>query len=148
MFSQLVGELRAGLTRMKHRPFLEAALATAALVAEADGEVKLSERSRLDEILESLDVLKMYDVHDAVDLFNEYLKDLAVEREKAQENLLKVIGEVADNPEEADLIVRVGLAIGAADGVVDPSEHETIARICKVLGLKPAQYAAPEASDG
>lgn len=140
MLSELIGELRSGLDRMRHKPFLEASMAAAALVAVADGTVSLSERSRLDEILESLDLLKLYDVHDAVDLFNGHLAAMEADMALAKEAALDQVAQVADDETESDLVLRIALAIGTADEVLAPEEIDILNQICTKLGLISDRY--------
>ena len=45
--------------RYRNRPFLKATMAACALVAVADGKVSFSQRVRVDQILETLDKLKV-----------------------------------------------------------------------------------------
>ncbi|WP_181905360.1 tellurite resistance TerB family protein [Aestuariispira insulae] len=137
---ELVDDLRLALERLKHRPFLEAAMATAALVAHSDGVVRLSERTRLDDILETLDLLKIYDVHDAVDLFNRYVDRLETDGGAAVEDALNDIARVSENPEEADLLVRVGMAISCADGDFEEGERRILKQICLTLHLPSENY--------
>ena len=47
-------------------------MAASALVATADGDISFGERVRLDQILETLEALKVYNPHDGVDLFRDY----------------------------------------------------------------------------
>ena len=51
-------------------------MAACALVAASDGRVSLSERSRVDLILESLEGLSLFDPHEGVEAFNRYLQQL------------------------------------------------------------------------
>ena len=140
MIVELVEDLKLALERMKHRPFLQATMATAALVAWADGEIRLSERSRLDDILENLDLLKIYDVHDAIDLFNDYVDRFKRQGGDAVEQALEDIGKVAHHPEEADLLVRIGLAISCADGDFEDVERKILRKICLALHLPSENY--------
>ncbi|WP_259782849.1 TerB family tellurite resistance protein [Aestuariispira ectoiniformans] len=140
MLSELIGELRSGINRMRHKPFLEASMAAAALVALADGIVSLSERSRLDEILEGLDLLKLYDVHDAVDIFNAHIAAMETDMALGKEGALGQVTLVADDAVEADLVVRIALAIGCADDNLTAEEIDILNRICTKLGLISDQY--------
>ena len=47
-------------------------MAACALIAISDGEITFSERIRVDQIVETLDALKVFDPHEAVDLFNDF----------------------------------------------------------------------------
>ena len=70
--SGLLTHLQGELERNRNSPFLNAAMAASELVATADGDVGFGERVRLDQILETLEALKVYDPHDGVDLFRDY----------------------------------------------------------------------------
>ena len=52
--------IQNALERQRNKPFLKATMAAAALAMLADGEIQLSERYRLDEILQQLERLKIY----------------------------------------------------------------------------------------
>lgn len=54
--SGLLTHFKGELERNRTRPFLCAAMAGAALVATADGDVSFGERIRLDQILETLEL--------------------------------------------------------------------------------------------
>ncbi|MEK9644418.1 MAG: hypothetical protein VW547_02635 [Alphaproteobacteria bacterium] len=69
MFETARETLRRGLARFPNRAFLDAVMAAAALVATADGEVTFSELSKLDDVLENVQDLQIYDPHVAVDLY-------------------------------------------------------------------------------
>ena len=125
----------AAARRHKHRPLLEATMATSALIAYADGEVTFSERSQIDRIVESLDTLKDFDVHEAVDLFKDYTEALRERPEAAHSKALAAVARVKDDPEAAALMVRIAMAISGADGTVSTPERESLAEICDVLGV-------------
>ena len=126
-------QLRAD--RHRNRPFLEATMATSALVAFSDGSVSFSERYRVDQILEHLDQLRAFDPHEAVDLFNDYVEALRERPEEARAQALAAIVPFAEDPDAARLIVRIGAAISQADGVFTESERTQIEEICATLGL-------------
>ena len=69
--------------RLRNRSFLEATMAASALVAMADGEVKFSELSALDDLLENVRELQVYDPHVAVDLCRDYVEAIAAERHRS-----------------------------------------------------------------
>lgn len=127
--------LNERLARHKYWPFLDACMSACALVAIADGEVSLSEQSRVDQILEQIDRLKLYDVHQAVDLFNERVDAIVNNRSKGRKVALDAIARVADDREAAELIVKVSLAVSWADGTFLESERAQLDAICSVLGL-------------
>ncbi|MDF1747807.1 MAG: TerB family tellurite resistance protein [Alphaproteobacteria bacterium] len=126
--------------RHKHRPFLEACMATCALVAIADGEVSLSERGRLDQIIDAIDRLSIFDVHEAVDLFNETIDAIKANPVDGRKQALKPIAECRSEAGDAVLLVKVALAVGQVDGVLLASERAQCEVICKALGLNLSDF--------
>ena len=125
----------AAARRHKHRPLLEATMATSALIAYADGEVTFSERTQIDRIVEGLDSLKDFDVHEAIDLFTDYTEALRDRPEAAHAKALAAVARIRDDEEAAALIVRIAMAISGADGEVSEPERASLSEICGVLGL-------------
>ncbi len=111
-------------------------MACCALVAIADGEVSLSERGRVDQILEAIDKLRFFDVHEAVDLFNGYVDGIVQAEAKGRRHALEVVKEMRHEAGDAVLLVKVALAISRADGVFLESERAQCEAICDVLGLE------------
>ena len=73
ILADLVDRYQEHLERLKNRAFLRATMAACALVAVADGRVTFSERVRVDQILETLEALRIFDPHEGVNLFNEFV---------------------------------------------------------------------------
>ena len=136
----LKNSLREQVSRHRNRPFFEAAMAAAALVVQADGKVTLSERHRLDQIIEQLDQLKIFDVHEAADLMNDNLDAIRHHPREAHPRLLKAVARIADDSKAAHLLVRICLAISIADDEYHPDEKARIGEICDALGLDPAEF--------
>ena len=135
LLERLKDSIRTQAARHRNRSFLEATMAAAALVSYADGEVSLSERVRVDQILERLDQLKIYDPHLGVDLFNEVVDALTNAPADGREMALARIKAVAKDPEASQLMVRICCAISEADGDFSPAEKRTIEAICGALGV-------------
>ena len=126
--------------RHRNRPFLEACMATCALVAIADGEVSLSERSRVDDVLEAIDRLKIFDVHEAVDLFNAHVDAIRTEPVKGRKAALEAVKEMRHDAGDAVMLVKIALAISRVDGDFLDSERAQCEAICRVLGLDLRDY--------
>ena len=54
--------------------------------------------------------------------------------------MLAAIGRIADDEDEARLLVRLCLAVSRADGVFQDEERERIIEICARLGLAPDEF--------
>lgn len=125
--------------RHKNRPFLEATMAAAALVAAADGAVSFSERVRIDQLLEHLDQLKVFDPHEAVNIFNAYVDGLRDSPEDGRAKALSAVAGVSDDREAATLMVRIATAISRADGIFTETERNELGAICAALDLSPEE---------
>lgn len=135
---ELVAEYRVRLERHRNRPFLRASMAACALVASVDGEVTLSQRVRVDQILDTLEALQVFDPHEAVDLFNEYVASIFASPRAGRRAALDDVRKVAaGDPEKALLIVRICLAVGDAGGDISIAEQIEIVTLCSLLGVAP-----------
>lgn len=128
------------VARHRARPFLEACMASCALVAIADGAVSLAERGRVDQILEAIDRLRLFDVHDSVDLFNAYVDGVARDETAGRRRALAAIEEMRHEAGDAVLVVKIAIAVSRADGRFVESERAQCAQIARVLGLDLADY--------
>ena len=126
---------RLQLERYRNRGFLKAAMAAAALVADADGEVTLSERYRIDAILKRLERLRLHDPHKAIEILNRFLANLRDEADTARPVLLGKVSRMADDPESAHILIRIAHSVSDADGVVSDAEADRIDQIRSVLNL-------------
>ena len=132
---------RLQLERYRNRGFLKAAMAAAALVADADGEVTLSERYRIDAILERLERLRLHDPHKAVEILDRFLSSLHDDAEAARPILLGKVSRMAHDPEAAQILIRIAHSVSDADGEVNEAEVDRIAQIRSVLNLSPEASA-------
>jgi tellurite resistance protein len=135
---ELVTDYRTRLERHRNRPFLRASMAACALVATVDGEVTLSQRLRIDQILDTLEALQVFDPHEAVDLFNDYAgRILAHPREGRRAALADIRKVTEEDPEKVPLIMRICLAVGEAGGELSLPEQIEIVTLCGILGVQP-----------
>ncbi len=137
--STLTDSFREQLERRRNRPFLRATMAACALVAAADGRVSLGERVRVDQVLDTLERLRVFDPHEGVDLFND-LTDaiLANPKDGHRAAIDALLAGVGGDSEAAELLIRVCLAVSEMSGddsrLVDEIE---IVSLCSRLGVDP-----------
>ena len=136
---------RLQLERYRNRGFLKAAMAAAALVADADGEVTLSERYRIDAILKRLERLRLYDPHKAVEILDRFLASLHDDADTARPVLLGKVSRMANDSEAAQILVRIAHSVSDADGTVSDAEVNRIDQIRSVLNLS-SEDAAPSSA--
>ncbi|MEQ8196340.1 MAG: TerB family tellurite resistance protein [Rhodospirillales bacterium] len=135
--ANLVNNWQDAIERHRNRPFLEAAMAACAMVATDDGTVSFAERVRVDQILETLDQLNIYDPHEGVDIFNEYVDEVRNSPKQGREEALKAIEAFAGEPESASLLIRICLAVAEADGKATLADQIEIVTLCSLLAVDP-----------
>lgn len=133
--ASLLDDYQLEVERLRKRPFLKASMAACALAAVADGAPTLSERIRVDQILETLEALKIFDPHQGVDLFNEYSNAILQSREDGHKKALDAVRAVSGNPDCAALLLRMCLAVAEAKGEKTRMDEIEIAAVCEVLGI-------------
>lgn len=127
--------------RMKNRKVLEASMATAALVATADGVVTFSERVAVDQVLLNVDALMVFDAHEAIDRFNQFIEAIQADPTAGEEGAMQAIATMKDDPNSADIMVRIGCAISRADGNFSTAEKMQVQAIADALGIEPPELS-------
>jgi len=146
--SSLLTDYRAQLERHRNRPFLRAAMAACAVAAVADGEVSFSERIRVDQILDTLEDLKVFDPHEAVDIFNEFTAGILDNPQAGRDRALEAVRAVTTEPERAELLVRICLAVAEAKGKKNLVDQIEIVMLCSRLGVEPTFAGLYTSDDG
>jgi tellurite resistance protein TerB len=147
LFQLLVQSLQLHGERLRNKKFLEASMAASALVATADGDVSFSERSAVDSVLDSVEALQVFDVHEAVDIFSDFVTDIQSDIEQGRSRAMDAVTAVADDNEAAELVVRIGCAISRADGKLTEKEKEQVTEIADSLGVAaPLDGTSPSAA--
>lgn len=138
----LINNFQESLERNRNRPFLNATMAACALVATADGKVSFRERVRVDQILETLEALKIFDPHEAVDLFNEFSDAILASPKDGHDKALLALAESDEGVETKSLIIRICCAISEVnhdpgDNAAFAADKIEIVSLCSRLGIDP-----------
>lgn len=127
--------LAVELDKFRNRQFLDATMAASALVSMADGDANITELNILDQALETIQELRIYDPHDALDLYRDYLEGLRQDPAGTREKIMQAIGKLRDDEHAAMLLIRVCVAIGKADENFSEPEKAVIQDLCGSLTL-------------
>lgn len=128
------------IERQRDRNFLKAAMAASALTAYADGKVSVAERYKVEEVLDHLQRLHIYDTDKALQKFEEYVRALERDVDSAAPVLLGKLSRMAGNREAAELIALIAIDISEADEYVNRAERLQFDEICAALDLDPTAY--------
>ena len=143
----LLTEIQNRVRQHTNRPFLKAAMAASALAAYADGKVTISERYSIDHILDTMETLKIYDPHKAIEILKSYLMELETNPITAQKVLTNKLTRIASDKDAAYLIARIALQVSYADGDFSEVEKGQFASVCRALGLEPKDVYPAWAKD-
>ena len=121
--------------KRQNKLFLRGAMAACAMVSISDGEVHFCDRIRLDQILTTLDRLKIFDPHEGVEIFNYFTEKIRTSPKEGHNEALAAVKEVAIDKTTAELVVRLCLAISLSDGKTNMVEQIEIVSLCSLLGV-------------
>jgi len=136
IFRAARASLAKKIERHRNKPFLEAMMSATALLAFADKEMMFLQRLALDFILENVKELKVFDVHQAVNLFRDYSKEVQEDFNKAREKVLRTVAKFSGDQQKAGLLVRACILIAKADGNFSEPEQKVVDELCRVLCLE------------
>ncbi len=140
----LLGRLKdpfaAGAMRTRNKAFLAATMASAAFVASTQDGVSFARRHALDQILESVEQLKAFEVHAAVDLFDDFVGQFRSAPERARARALKAIAALAGQAEAAELLVRIAETVARAEGEVSAEIRARVGEIARTLGVAEPEF--------
>lgn len=137
-FSKLKNGAETTLAKVTSRPLLEAVSGAAVLVAYADGSCSSEEKEKTGAALKLK--LPQFEGGDIIKAWNKAELMLSMGVEFGTPDVLKEIAKGAKTPEHGDLVVRVAILIGGADGNFDDNEKAVVRRICEHLSLPARNY--------
>lgn len=131
--------LATELDKFRNRQFLEATMAASALVSMADGDANITELNILDQALETIQELRIYDPHDAIDMYRDYVDGMRESPGATRGKIMQAVGRVQEDRHAALLLIQVCVAIGKADENFSEPEKEAIKELCGTLMLDCAE---------
>lgn len=144
MFGMLKKALKAGAKEVtadysQNRNYLEAVAAVAALVANADGDIEPSERTKAVSVIVNHPKLgKMYDqrvIKETADLMFERARDFS-----GRNSLAKELDDIKSDKQMAEDVYAIGVDIAMADGDLEPAEKDMLAKVANRLQVDASQF--------
>lgn len=133
-------ELKTDALKYKSKDFLQAVLGGSALIAYADGDVTSDEKKKMMAFIQNNEALSIYDTGEVVNCFKDYIDTFDFDQDVGQAKAMQAIGKMRGKDEQARLIMRIVIAIGASDGDFDSQEKAVATHIAQELGLDPAEF--------
>lgn len=133
-------KLTTEVGKFKNKEFMEAIVSGCALVAAADGEISSSEKLKMSGFIKNSKELKVFDMDKVIEAFSSACSKFEFDEQIGRAEALAVVGKIRGKPEQARLLVRVCIAIGASDGNFDDNEKAVCKLLCAELGLPPTDF--------
>jgi tellurite resistance protein len=143
----MAGDLRAKLKdemdRYRNRDFLKAMMAVCALTALADGDFNIAEKYEVERIIDTTDVLRVFDSKKVVGIFDDYVHAIRNEdHTRVRKVLNNKIDRFALDYKGSRTLLRAAYLVMAADGEITPDELTEFNRIALLLEHQPATFWA------
>jgi len=107
------------------------------MVSASEGQVSFADRIRVDEIMETLTRLKVFDPHEGVAIFNHHAARILASPQAGRAAALEKIKAVTADPETAEILIDLCLAVSLSNGVTSLVEHIEIVSLCGLIGVDP-----------
>ncbi|CDL86843.1 tellurite resistance TerB family protein [Xenorhabdus cabanillasii] len=133
-------ELANQVGRFKNRKFMEGTVAVCAHVAMASNGVSSEEKQKMVGFIKNSPELKVFDTTEIIEFFNKLVSSYEFDADIGKGEAMKYIMALKQQPEAAQLALRVGIAVAKSDGDFDNDEKNAAREICTSLGFAPADF--------
>ncbi|MGG8023212.1 tellurite resistance TerB family protein [Klebsiella aerogenes] len=133
-------ELVKQVGRFKNKKFMQGTVAVCARIAVSSDGVSAEEKQKMMGFLRSSEEMKVFDTNEVIDFFNKLVSSFDFDMEIGKGETMKFILALKDQPEAAQLAVRVGIAVGKSDGNFDPDEQAAAREIIAALGFSAEEF--------
>ncbi|OIX90586.1 tellurite resistance TerB family protein [Pantoea sp. Ae16] len=133
-------ELTKQVGRYKNRAFLEGTVAVCARIAVASDGVSAEEKQKMMGFLRASPELSIFDTTEVIQFFEKLVTSYSFDMEVGKGETMKYILALKNKPEQAQLAVRVGIAVAKSDGDFDATEQANAREIIQALGFQPAEF--------
>jgi len=133
-------ELTRQVSRYKNKKFMQGTVAVCARIAVSSDGVSAEEKQKMIGFLRSSEELKVFETNEVIEFFNKLVTSFDFDIEIGKGETMKYILALKDQPEAAQLAVRVGIAVAKSDGNFDLDEQKAAREIAIALGFEPAEF--------
>lgn len=139
LFNRLRGKAKSEVKKLQGRAFLDAAMATAALVAYADGDASAQEERKLLEFVQTTDALNAYSLDEVKGSFTSVVAQLRTDKIIGQGKAFSVIEKFA-NKDESSILIALAISVANSENGIDDDEKAVIRKVIAVLKANEALY--------
>ncbi len=137
-FKDRMSDLQAGVSRYKDKEAAEAIVAIMTGVAYADGELEKEEKAKMAGAFRINPILSQFDFSILTKKFDELSNQCEFDADIGLDACIKELRDVGNNAtmEKRITIMRLGVASAKADGEIEDTERQFLARCAAELGVE------------
>ena len=132
-------ELANTSIKSENKDLMEAMVASAVLVAYADGELSGEEMDKTRKIIESTAQLTVFG-QEPMQVFDRLCDKMEASKRQGKFDLLKEVSEVQSGSEDAARVLIMAIEVADASGSIEGTEMDSLKLIAGKLGLKLEQF--------
>jgi tellurite resistance protein TerB len=137
---QKASDLKNEAMKFKNKDFLNAAISGSVLISMADGHVSSEEKQKMMRFIENYEALSVFSSKDLIDAFQNAMSQIEFDKDLGEAKAYDAIRKMKGKDDAARLIMRLIIAIAAADGNFDDDEKRVARKIAMELALNPADF--------
>jgi tellurite resistance protein TerB len=143
-----LGKLFGGATAATNRvagrtDLLEACLASAALVAAADGNISPEEVVQAIDVVKNNETLNKAFSQQDIDATMNRMISRAKGGYSGQAQLYKELREIGNDQEDAEAVYLIAVDVAFADGTCDAKERAVLTQVAKTIGVDASKWPLP-----
>lgn len=138
-FDKIKSSITSEYKKLANKKLMEGTIAACTLIINANGVAKPEEKQKMVGFIQNNEQLNVYKMDDVISTFEKYYSKFKFDMNIAKGEVLRAVAKIKD-PNEAQLLVRVLIAVGSADGDFDPDEKQCVRDIIRTLGLETRDF--------
>ena len=135
-----ISTVETELTKFKNKELMQAIVAGCAMVAYADGNASSSEKQKMLGFIKQSDAVKVFNADEVISAFSSYISKFEFDQNIGMGEAMAAVIKLKSKPEQAQLLIRVCIAIASSDGNFDADEQKAIIQMCRSLDLEPSAF--------
>ncbi len=132
-------ELATKSIKAENKDLMEAMVGCACLIAYADGELENEEITAIKKLLDNSVALKSFN-NEPMQEFDRLCDLMESGLRMGRLEVMKEIKDIANNKDDAEMVLVMGIEVAFADGDYEKEEKEELEKIAKALNLNLTDY--------
>lgn len=135
-------DARVEMKKVENRDLMQAIVGGCILIAGADGDLEVSELEKIEKLIRANPSLEHFG-QEITTTMNRFKEMVEAGFRLAKVKIMREIGDVKNNPNDAEEVYVQMITIAEADGEIEDAEMKVLVEVGKVLGLRPQDYGVP-----